>query len=172
LVSSDSEDLESLVVWADDLMKKVLQELTSLKRKVEAISNTPVEVSGNVEQLTKLHNELMWERQAKKIYPDRDFEKEHDQNDYNTCKDVVRLLSYVDSSLLPFDQQEALAKALKWLRGVLPPSSWAALRAGALPPTSPVMSSPSVSFGGRMPLQRRDISTRLRTRKGTCLFFG
>ena len=90
LVSSDSEDLESLVVWADNLMKKVLQELTSLKRKVEAISNTPVEVSGNVEQLTELHNELMWERQAKKIYPDRDFEKEHDQNDYNAlCKKFV-----------------------------------------------------------------------------------
>jgi hypothetical protein len=59
----------------------------------------------------------MQERQAKKIYPDCDFKKERDQNNYNACRDVARLLTHVDSSLLPFNQQEALAKVLKWVEG-------------------------------------------------------
>jgi hypothetical protein len=95
----------------------VLLELTSLKHKVEAMSDAPAEASGNVEQLTKLHNKLVQERQAKKIYPDCDFKKECNQNNYNTCRDIACLLTHVDSSLLPFNQQEALAKALKWVEG-------------------------------------------------------
>jgi len=100
-----------------DLMKEVLKELTSLKRKVDAIGTPPAGLGGNVEQLTELHDELMRERQAKKIYPDHNFEKERDQHDYDACKDVARLLSYVDASLLPYDQQEALGKALKRVEG-------------------------------------------------------
>jgi hypothetical protein len=35
----------------------------------------------------------------------------------SSCKDVTHLLTYVDSSLLLFDQQEALAKVLKQVKG-------------------------------------------------------
>jgi hypothetical protein len=115
--SSNSEDPRPQVTPADNLMQKVLLELTSLKHKVKAISNTPTEASGNIKQLTELHDELVRERQAKKIYPDHDFKKEHNQNNYNTCRDITHLLTHVDSSLLPFNQQEALAKALKQVEG-------------------------------------------------------
>jgi uncharacterized protein YbaP (TraB family) len=46
--SSDSEDPRPQVAPADNLMQKVLLELTSLKHKVKAISNAPTEASGNV----------------------------------------------------------------------------------------------------------------------------
>jgi hypothetical protein len=42
-----------------------------------------------VEQLAELHDELVCERQAKKIYPDCEFEKECEQQDYNALKDIA-----------------------------------------------------------------------------------
>jgi hypothetical protein len=98
------------------VLRRVMEELAAINRRVDTL--TPASGSaGGVGQLVGLHDELLRERQAAKIYPDHDFEKERDQQEYDALKDVARLLSFVDAGVLPVEQRAKFAKALKRVEG-------------------------------------------------------
>lgn len=86
-----------------DFMHQVFAQLSTLTHQADDLDSHQAAESSD--QLVELQDELLQKHKAKKIYPDHKFKREHDQQDYNTLKDVAHLLSNIEVDVLPPKQQ-------------------------------------------------------------------